>query len=119
MTNHFNEGESYMKRFLGILVASMFVSSAVYAAETIDRRVGFVGEQRTPDEEIKSNATSGPVAKSRAETEDRRVGFVGEQRTPDEEIKSNATSGPVAKSRAESEDRRVGFGGEERTPGEN
>ena len=32
-----------MKRFLGILVASMFLGSAVYAAEE-------VGEQKTPDE---------------------------------------------------------------------
>jgi hypothetical protein len=38
-----------MKRFLGILVASMFLGSAVYAAEE-DRKVGFVGEQKTPDE---------------------------------------------------------------------
>ena len=48
-----------MKRFLGILVVSMFLSSAVYAAET-------------------------PVPKSRAETEDRKVGFTGEQKTPNE-----------------------------------
>jgi len=37
-----------MKRFLVILVASMFLSSAVYAAEE-DRKVGVEGEQKTPD----------------------------------------------------------------------
>ena len=73
-----------MKRFLGILVVSMFLSSAVYAAETPDRKVGFVGEQRTPDEESNCNTKSGPVPKSRAKTEDRKVGFVGEQKTPNE-----------------------------------
>jgi hypothetical protein len=45
-----------MKRFLGILVASMFLGSAAYAAEE---------------------------PKSRAETEDRKVGFEGEEKTPD------------------------------------
>ena len=72
-----------MKRFLGILVASMFLGSAVYAAEE-DRKVGFVGEQKTPDEKTKSDVKSGPVSKSPAKTEDRKVGFVGEQKTPDE-----------------------------------
>jgi hypothetical protein len=37
-----------MKRFLVILVVSMFLGSAVYAAEQ-DRKVGIVGEQKTPD----------------------------------------------------------------------
>jgi len=37
-----------MKRFLGILVAFMFLGSAAYAAEE-DRKVGFEGEQTTPD----------------------------------------------------------------------
>jgi hypothetical protein len=45
-----------MKRFLGILVAAMFLGSAAYAAEE---------------------------PKSRAETEDRKVGFEGEQKKPD------------------------------------
>jgi len=54
----FNEGRSYMKRFLGVLVVSMFLGSAAHAQET--------------------------VPKSRAETEDRKVGFVGEQKTPSE-----------------------------------
>jgi hypothetical protein len=48
-----------MKRFLGILVASMFLGSAGYAAE------------------------SGSVPESRGEKEDRKVGFEGEQKTPD------------------------------------
>ena len=79
-----------MKRFLGILVASMFLGSAAYAAEepksraeTEDRKVGFEGEQKTPGEKTKSDVKSGPVPKSRAETEDRKVGFEGEQKTPD------------------------------------
>ena len=71
-----------MKRFLVILVASMFLSSAVYAAEE-DRKVGFEGEQKTPDEKTNSKTKSGPVPKSRAETEDRKVGVEGEQKTPD------------------------------------
>jgi hypothetical protein len=37
-----------MKRFIVILGASMFLGSAAYAAEE-DRKVGFVGEQRTSD----------------------------------------------------------------------
>lgn len=44
-----NEGRSYMKRFLVILVASMFLGSAAYAAQE-DRKVGFTGEQKTPDQ---------------------------------------------------------------------
>ena len=71
-----------MKRFLGMLVASMFLGSAVYAAEE-DRKVGFEGEQKTPDKKTKSDVKSGSVPKSRAETEDRKVGFEGEQKTPD------------------------------------
>ena len=72
-----------MKRFLVILVVSMFLGSAVYAAEE-DRKVGFTGEQKTPDENTNSNTKSGTVPKSRAGTEDRKVGFTGEQKTPDE-----------------------------------
>ena len=45
VTTTINEGRSYMKRFLVILVASIFLG-AVYAAEE-DRRVGFTGEQKT------------------------------------------------------------------------
>ena len=71
-----------MNRFLGILVASMFLGSAVYAAEE-DRKVGFVGEQKTPGKKTKSDVKSGSVPKSRAETEDRKVGFEGEQKTPE------------------------------------
>ena len=80
-----------MKRFLGILVVSMFLGSVVYAqetpvpksrAESEDRKVGFTGEQKT-GEKAKSNTKSGTVPPSRAETEDRKAGFVGEQKTPD------------------------------------
>lgn len=72
-----------MKRFLVILVVSMFLGSAVYAAEE-DRKVGFTGEQQTPGEKTNSNTKSGTVPESRAGTEDRKAGFVGEQKTPDE-----------------------------------
>ena len=87
-----NEGRSYMKRFLGILVVSMFLGLAAHAqetpvpksrAETEDRKVGFTGEQKTPGEKNKSDVQSGTVPPSRAETEDRKVGFTGEQKTPD------------------------------------
>lgn len=71
-----------MKRFLGILVVSMFLGSAAYAAQE-DRKVGFVGEQKTPGERTKYNVKSGPVPESRGSKEDRKVGFVGEQNTPD------------------------------------
>ena len=63
-----------MKRFLGILVVSMFLGSAAHAQET--------------------------VSKSRAETEDRRVGFVGVQKKSDEENNSNIDSGTEPESRA-------------------
>jgi len=86
-----------MKHFLVILVVSMFLGSAARAAqaqdtqgsvapsraETEDRKVGFVGEQKTPGEKNKSDVQSGTVPPSRAETEDRKVGFTGEQKTPD------------------------------------
>ena len=82
-----------MKRFLGILVASMFLGSAGYAAESgsgpesrgekEDRKVGFEGEQKTPGAKAKSDVKSGPVPESRGEKEDRKVGFEGEQKTPD------------------------------------
>jgi hypothetical protein len=84
-----------MKRFLGILVASMFLGSAGYAAESgsvpesrgekEDRKVGFEGEQKTPGAKAKSKSDvkSGPVPESRGEKEDRKVGFEGEQKTPD------------------------------------
>jgi hypothetical protein len=70
-----------MKRFLGILVASMFLGSAVYAAEE-DRKVGFEGEQKT-GQKTKSAVKSGPTPESRESKEDRKVGFEGEQKTPD------------------------------------
>jgi hypothetical protein len=38
-----------MKRFLAILVASTFLGSAAYAAES-DRKVGIVGEEKKADE---------------------------------------------------------------------
>ena len=98
-----------MKRFLGILVASMFLGSAVYAAEE-------VGEQKTPDKKSKSDVKSSSVPKSRAETEDRKVGFEGEQKTPGKKTKSDVKSGSVPKSRAETEDTKVGFVGEQKTP---
>jgi len=104
-----------MKRFLGILVASMFLGSAVYAAEE-DRKVGFVGEQKTPDEKTKSDVKSDPAPKSRESKEDRKVGFVGEQKTAGKKTKSDVKSGSVPKSRAETEDRKVGFEGEQKTP---
>jgi hypothetical protein len=104
-----------MKRFIVILVASMFLGSAAYAAEE-DRKVGFVGEQRTPDEETRSDVKSGLVPESRGSKEDRKVGFVGEQRTPDEETRSDVKSGPVPESRESKEDRKVGFVGEQKMP---
>jgi hypothetical protein len=71
-----------MKRFLGILVASMVLGSAAYAAEE-DRKVGIVGEQKTAGKKTKSDVKSGSVPKSRESKEDRKVGFEGEQKTPD------------------------------------
>jgi|SRR6516164_5926085 hypothetical protein len=114
-----------MKRFLGILVVSMFLGLAAHAqetpvpksrAETEDRKVGFTGEQKT-GEKNKSDVKSGTVPPSRAETEDRKVGFTGEQKTG-EKNKSDVKSGTVPPSRAETEDRKVGFTGEQKTPNE-
>ena len=70
-----------MKRFLSIVVASMFLGSAVYAAQE-DRKVGIVGEQKTPDEapSLMSRAVAPCPAKSRASKEDRKVGFTGEEK---------------------------------------
>ena len=82
VTKTINEGRLYMKRFLGILVVSMFLGSAAYAAEE-DRKVGIVGEQKTPDKKTKSDVKSGPAPESRGSKEDRKVGIVGEQTTPD------------------------------------
>ena len=62
-----------MKRFLGILMLSMFLGSVAHAQET-------------------------PGPKSRAETEDRKVGFTGEQKTG-EKNKSDVQSGTVPPSR--------------------
>src|SRR5439155_21986987 len=87
-----------MKRFLGILVVSMFLGSAVYAAEE-DRKVGFVGEQKTPDEKTKSDVKSGPVPKSQVTIEDRKVCFLGEQKTLDKKTKSGVKSGSGRQSR--------------------
>src|SRR5215472_4918104 len=106
-----------MKRFLGILVVSMFLGSVVYAqetpvpksrAESEDRKVGFTGEQKTPDDKTNSNTKSGTVPESRGSKEDRKVGFTGEQKTG-EKAKSNTKSGTVPPSRAETEDRKAGF----------
>ena len=80
-----------MKRYLGILMASMFLGSAGYAAESgsvpesrgakEDRKVGFEGDQKTPGAKAKSDAKSGPVPESRGAKEDRKVGFEGDQKT--------------------------------------
>ena len=71
-----------MKRFLGILVVSMFLGSAAHAAEA-DRKVGIVGEEKKADEKTKSDVKSGPTPESRGSKEDRKVGIVGEQTPPD------------------------------------
>ena len=68
-----------MKRFLVILVASMFLGSAAYAAQE-DRKVGFTGEQKTPGEKTKSGVKSGTVTESQVPKEDRKVGFTGEEK---------------------------------------
>jgi hypothetical protein len=100
-----------MKRFLVILVVSMFLGSAVYAAEE-DRKVGFTGEQKTPDENTNSNTKSGTVPKSRAGTEDRKVGFTGEQKTGEKAKSADTKAGPA--SERKTPDRKVGFTGEEK-----
>jgi len=67
-----------MKRFLGILVASMFLGSAGYAAER-DNKVGIVGEEKKADEKAKSApAKGGPASERKAR--DNKVGIVGEEK---------------------------------------
>ena len=70
-----------MKRFLAILVASMFLGSAAYAAES-DRKVGIVGEEKKADEKGKSAGAKGPAPERK--TGDRKVGIVGEEKKADE-----------------------------------
>src|SRR5581483_2126103 len=117
ITKTSHEGRSHMKQFLAILAASIFLVSAVsalYAAQE-DRKVGFVGEQKTPGENTNSNIKSGAVSESRGEKEDRKVGFVGEQKSGHKKTPSNVKSGPVPESREAKEDRKVGFVGEQKT----
>jgi hypothetical protein len=100
-----------MKRFLAILVASTFLGSAAYAAES-DRKVGIVGEEKKADEKAKSSdAKSGPVPERK--TGDRKVGIVGEEKKVDEKGKSSdAKSGPAPERKTG--DRKVGIVGEEK-----
>jgi hypothetical protein len=97
-----------MKRFLVILVASMFLGSAAYAAES-DRKVGIVGEEKKADEKAKSSdAKSGPVTERK--TGDRKVGIVGEEKKADE--KAAGAKGPAPERKTG--DRKVGIVGEEK-----
>jgi len=108
-----SKGDHKMKRFLGIVVASMFLGSAVYAAQE-DRKVGIVGEQKTPDEATKSDVkSSGSVPdESRGSKEDRKVGFTGEQKTGEKAKSADTKAGPA--SERKTPDRKVGFTGEEK-----
>ncbi|MGN6717269.1 MAG: hypothetical protein ACTHLX_07740 [Candidatus Binatia bacterium] len=103
-----------MKRFLAIVVASMFLGSAAYAAQE-DRKVGFTGEQKTPDDTKSDVKSSGSVPESRGSKQDRKVGFQGEQKTG-QKAKSGVKSGTVTESQGSKEDRKVGFQGEQKTP---
>ena len=98
-----------MKRFLSILVVSMFLGSAVYAAEP-DRKVGFAGEEKKADEKAKSDAKAGPTPERKAR--DSKVGFTGEEKKAGEKTKSDAKAGPTPERKAR--DSKVGFAGEEK-----
>src|SRR5262245_61568952 len=76
-----------MKRFLGILVASMFLASVAYAAEP-DRKVGIVGEEKKADEKAKSDSKTGATPERK--TGDSKVGFVGEEKKAGEKTKSDS-----------------------------
>ena len=67
-----------MKRFLGILIASMFVASAAYAAEP-DKKVGIVGEEKKTDGKAKAADTKGG-AMGEKKAGDKKVGIVGEEK---------------------------------------
>ena len=101
-----------MKRFLGIVVACIFLASAAYAAEG-DRKVGIVGEEKKADEKVKSDTKAGPVSEKKAR--DRKVGIVGEEKKPGEKAKSDTKAGPASESRGSKQDRKVGFEGEQKT----
>lgn len=71
-----------MKRFLGILVASMFLASAAYAADA-DKKVGITGEEKKGDAKAKSSdSKAGPAAERKSG--DRKVGIVGEEKKAEE-----------------------------------
>src|SRR6266511_1393101 len=97
-----------MKRFLGILVASMFLGSAAYAAES-DRKVGIVGEQKEADEKAKSADVKGAPAHE-TKKRDSKVGFVGDEKKADEKAKSTGAKGAAAPE-TKKRDSKVGFEG--------
>ena len=79
-----------MKRFLGILVASMFLASAAYAADAVkeekpggDKKVGVVGEEKKTDGKAKSADTKGG-AMGEKKAGDKKAGVVGEEKKAEE-----------------------------------
>jgi hypothetical protein len=100
-----------MKRFLGVLVASMFLASAAYAAdaEKADKKVGIVGEEKKD----KAADTKGGAMSDR-KAGDKKVGIVGEEKKAGEKGKSaDAKGGAMSDKKAG--DKKVGIVGEEKT----
>ena len=97
-----------MKRFLGILIASMFLASAAYAAEG-DKKVGVVGEEKKDSKAAESKG--GATGERKAG--DKKAGIVGEEKKTDGKAKSADTkAGAMGERKAG--DKKVGIVGEEK-----
>ena len=101
-----------MKRFLGILVASMFLASAAYAADA-DKKVGIAGEEKKTDGKTKSAETKGG-AMGEKKAGDKKVGIVGEEKKTNGKTKSAETKGGAMGER-KAGDKKAGIVGEEKT----
>jgi hypothetical protein len=98
-----------MKRFLGILIASIFLASAAYAAEG-DKKVGVVGEEKKAGEKA-ADTKGGAMGERKAG--DKKVGVVGEEKKADGKAKSADTkAGAMGEKKAG--DKKVGIVGEEK-----
>jgi opacity protein-like surface antigen len=82
-----------MKRFLAVLIASMFLASAAFAADAVkeekkaetkdekkarDTKVGIVGEEKTDGKAKSADTKGGAMGEKKAR--DAKVGIVGEEK---------------------------------------
>jgi opacity protein-like surface antigen len=79
-----------MKRFLAVLIASMFLASAAFAADAVkeekkarDSKVGIVGEEKADEKKTDGKAKSADTkggAMGEKKARDAKVGIVGEEK---------------------------------------